>query len=82
MQEVYPDTYWVISSGGPPPPPHRIHIEKVAWTLGLFACRRNSQVAPTAPGSGATANQESRALEALSSQRRTSPQLDGVQVQL
>ena len=28
--------------------------EYVAWTLGIFARRRNSQVSPTAPWSGAT----------------------------
>ena len=53
--------------------PPRTEQKGSAWTLGLFACRRNSQVAPTAPGSGAAANQKSRASEALESQRRTSP---------
>ena len=75
----------VLPKGGYPSPPtllNRTEQKGSAWTLGLFACRRYSQVAPIAPWSGAAANQKSRALEALESQRRTSPQLDGVQVQL
>ena len=55
-----------------------------AWTLGLFACRWNSQVSPTAPWSGATATPEHQDPEALDGiqEKRTSPLLDGVQVQL
>jgi hypothetical protein len=49
----------------------------VAWTLGLFACRWNSQVSPTAPWSRATLNPEHQDHEALHSSWHS----DGVQVQ-
>ena len=34
-----------------------------AWTHGYFARRRNSQDSPTAPGSGAATNQNTKAVK-------------------
>ena len=48
MQAVIPG----YTKGISPPPQNR--TEHVAWTFGIFARRRNSQVSPTAPWSGAT----------------------------
>ena len=56
-------------------------MEQVAWTLGVFACRRDSRDTQTIPGSGATFDPEHLNLSLRHPEERTSPLLDGVQVQ-
>ena len=59
-----------------------------AWTLGICACRWNSQVSPTAPWSGATLNPEHQDQRSIMAFRevhfplagwRTSPTLGAMQ---
>ena len=62
--------------------PYTIEKDGITWIFGFFACRQNSNVAPTGPRSRATANQNTRALKSHALQRNTSSLPDGVRVQI